>query len=242
MGRPLVLGLLSICSETLCPDDNRRIALDKQSRTRRFAAHLQSSQNQKGVTHQDHALFFHGGAEGRTRTGTGRPATPSRWCVYHVPPLRHIKTCQTRPAIQATHCLLLWLLNWCGWIGRSLRRAGGLARRLSRSGSSLTRGCLGRRSWLLTGCGRLGCARHSLNRFGIRDHRTLLLFHFDLFHHRFALGLRRKIGQPQAGDHKYDGGRGREFPQKSGTTAASEQGLGTSPEGRAHFGAATGLQ
>jgi len=30
-----------------------------------------------------------GGAEGGTRTRTGLPATPSRWCVYQVPPLRH---------------------------------------------------------------------------------------------------------------------------------------------------------
>ena len=30
-----------------------------------------------------------GGAEGGTRTRTGLPATPSRWCVYQIPPLRH---------------------------------------------------------------------------------------------------------------------------------------------------------
>ena len=30
------------------------------------------------------------GAEGRTRTGTGLPTTPSRWRVYQFPPLRHV--------------------------------------------------------------------------------------------------------------------------------------------------------
>ena len=32
--------------------------------------------------------MFTPGAEGRTRTGTSRPTTPSRWRVYQVPPLR----------------------------------------------------------------------------------------------------------------------------------------------------------
>ncbi len=32
--------------------------------------------------------FFIFGAEGGTRTRTELPATPSRWCVYQVPPLR----------------------------------------------------------------------------------------------------------------------------------------------------------
>jgi hypothetical protein len=36
------------------------------------------------------------GAEGRTRTGTGLPTTPSRWRVYQVPPLRHTKISYTR--------------------------------------------------------------------------------------------------------------------------------------------------
>ena len=29
------------------------------------------------------------GAEGGTRTRTSKLATPSRWCVYQIPPLRH---------------------------------------------------------------------------------------------------------------------------------------------------------
>jgi len=34
----------------------------------------------------------HQSAEGRTRTGTGLPTTPSRWRVYQVPPLRQRQT------------------------------------------------------------------------------------------------------------------------------------------------------
>jgi len=35
------------------------------------------------------ALYLNG-AEGRTRTGTGLPTTPSRWRVYQIPPLRRV--------------------------------------------------------------------------------------------------------------------------------------------------------
>src|SRR4030065_2140311 len=36
-------------------------------------------------------LWFPYGAEGGTRTPTGFPTTPSRWCGYQVPPLRHTR-------------------------------------------------------------------------------------------------------------------------------------------------------
>jgi hypothetical protein len=38
------------------------------------------------------SLFLGGkfGAEGGTRTRTSFLATPSRWCVYQIPPLRHL--------------------------------------------------------------------------------------------------------------------------------------------------------